>query len=105
MKNDDNNFFKSVSKEVLKSTWNNDILFISKKLSKSMALTIKKWRIGEGVDDMNTFSWRAIATLFVNKYPDLAAMLDIHEGNQISGIKLCDAAMLKLKETVEQGWN
>jgi len=102
---DDNELYKLISKEVLNKTWDNDIKTLSKKISKKMALDIKKWRVGDGPDDLNTHSWRSVATMFCMTYPDEAYSLNIADGNQISGIHLCDAAMLKLKETVDQGWN
>ncbi len=74
-------------------------------LSQSMIADIRNWRVGDGPDDVNTHSWRGVARLFVEKYPEFSDEHGIIAGNQISGMHLCDAAMKLLKQKPEEGWN
>lgn len=74
-------------------------------LSQDMVADIREWRVGNGPDDETTHSWRGVARLFVEKYPEFSANHNIHIGNQISGMQLCDAAMNLLKQKPEEGWN
>lgn len=74
-------------------------------LTQDMVADIREWRVGEGSDDMNTHSWRGIARLFAEKYPEFSANHGIQSGNQIYGMWLCDAAMNLLKQKPEEGWN
>lgn len=104
MKQNDNPIAFSIVKITMKDTWDDTINSLKKAMKKPMAETIKLWRVGEGPDDINTYSWRAITHLFIEKYPKWASDNNILAGNQVSGMLLCEAAMLKLKETVEQGW-
>jgi hypothetical protein len=89
----------------MQKSWKNDINALKKALSLKMCKQIKTWRVGEGPHDMNTYSWRAIATAFVEKNPEFSKNNNIISSNQISGMMLCESAMLKLKETLENGWN
>ena len=74
-------------------------------LTQDMVADIREWRVGEGPDDMNTHSWRGIARLFSEKYPEFSPNHGIQSGNQIYGMWLCDAAMNLLKQKPEEGWN
>lgn len=74
-------------------------------LSQDMVADIREWRVGDGPDDEKTHSWRGIAILFVEKYPEFSNNHGIVAGNQISGMQLCDAAMSLLKQKPEEGWN
>jgi hypothetical protein len=74
-------------------------------LSQDMVADIREWRVGDGPDDEKTHSWRGIARLFVEKYAEFSDNHGIIAGNQISGMQLCDAAMLLLKQKPEEGWN
>lgn len=74
-------------------------------LSADMISDIRDWRVGEGPDDINTHSWRGVARLFAEKYPEFSANHNIQSGNQICGMFLCDAAMNLLKQKPEDGWN
>ena len=98
-KTEESPLVREIYTDVLKETWNADIVRLSKGFTLATAKKVKLWRIEEEQ------SWRSIATLFVEKYVDAAKMLNIVSGNQISGMQLCDAAMKKLKETFDQGWN
>ncbi len=103
-KNQDNPAAIEICKQVMKPDWDRDVLKIRKSLPIKLARQVKEWRVG-GTPGAGTYSWRSIATLFVEKYPEVSEHLFIISGNQISGMYLCEAAMLKLKETVDQGWN
>jgi hypothetical protein len=85
--------------------WDKDITELKKKMPIKYARQIKQWRVGDGPDDLNTHSWRSVATMFCNTYPEFSEEHNIISGNQISGMYLCDAAMVKLKEQLNQGWN
>lgn len=104
LKTAENPVSKDICRNVIAS-WNDDVLKLKKSLPVKSARDIKTWRVGEGPHDMNTHSWRSIAQVFVEKYPEFAEQHNLIAGNQISGMMLCEAAMIKLKETVEQGWN
>lgn len=78
---------------------------LEENLTQEMVADIRQWRVGEGPEDMNTHSWRGVAALFEEKYPLFSAEHNIHHGNQISGMQLCEAAMLLLKQKPEEGWN
>lgn len=78
---------------------------LEENLTQDMVADIRQWRVGDGPDDPNTHSWRGIAALFVEKYPLFSAENNIHHGNQISGMQLCDVAMSLLKQKPEEGWN
>lgn len=85
--------------------WMSSVKSIKKDMPTKYARQIKEWRVGNGPDDPNTYSWRAIAELFAKRYPEYSAIHNIDASNQISGMLLCDAAMSKLKEKQEDGWN
>lgn len=74
-------------------------------LSQDMIADIREWRVGDGPDDMNTHSWRGVARLFSEKYPEFSANHFIQAGNQVCGMWLCDAAMKLLNQKPEEGWN
>ncbi len=78
---------------------------LNKDLSHNMVADIRNWRVGDGPEDLNTHSWRGVARLFVEKYPEFSDEHRIIAGNQISGMQLCDAAMKLLKQKPEEGWN
>lgn len=98
-KTEENPVVRDIYSDLFKGKWDKLINTVAKSLSVKIARDIKSWRMDE------EYSWRFIATRFVEKYPDASATLNIISGNQISGMQLCDAAMKKLKETIEQGWN
>lgn len=81
------------------------IVDLEANLSKEMIDDIKQWRVGNGPDDITTHSWREIASLFVDKYPEFSHNHSIVHGNQISGMHLCNAAMNLLNEKTKDGWN
>lgn len=64
-------------------------------LNKEQAEFIKELRCSQD------YTWRAVARDFTEKYPEIESSTS----NQYVGMKLCDAAMKFLGETVEQGWN
>ncbi len=74
-------------------------------LSQDMVADIREWRVGDGPDDEKTHSWRGVARLFAEKYPEFSANHAIEAGNQICGMQLCEAAMNLLKQKPEEGWN
>jgi CHAD domain-containing protein len=74
-------------------------------LSQEMVSDIRHWRVGDGPEDTTTHSWRGVARLFAEKYPEFSNEHGIEAGNQISGMQLCDAAMVLLKQKPEEGWN
>jgi len=74
-------------------------------LSQDMVSDIREWRVGDGPEDTNTHSWRGVARLFAEKYPEFSCSHGIQASNQISGMQLCDAAMALLKQKPEEGWN
>lgn len=90
---------REIYTDVFKGTWDTDIVKLAKGMPIGTARKIKVWRVDE------EHSWRSIASEFVKTYPEPAKELNIVSGNQISGMQLCDAAMKKLKETIDQGWN
>lgn len=85
--------------------WDREVTKLKKSMPIKYARQIKQWRVGNGPGDSNTYSWKGIATLFAKTYPEFAEEQSILEDNQISGMYLCDAAMVKLKEQLNQGWN
>lgn len=91
----DSPLIKSIYTDVMKSTINKDIKDLAKALGKKRADDIKKWRCTEEL------SWRTLADVFVKNHHEFANMHNILSGNQVSGIILSEAAMLKLKETWE----
>lgn len=95
----DNHIAKEILSNVLNNTWAKDVNTLSKNLPIKAARAVKTWRVEEEQ------SWRSIATLFTQKFPEESGSLNIISGNQISGMQLCEAAMKKLKETIDQGWN
>lgn len=74
-------------------------------LSQDMVADIREWRVGNGPDDITTHSWRGVAKLFVEKYPEFSDNHHIIAGNQISGMQLCEAAQKLLNQKTEEGWN
>jgi len=106
LRTNENPISRDICIEIIKPvTWDREIINLKKSLPIKYARQVKKWRIGNGPDDPITHSWRSIATLFAKTYPEFAEEHNILEGNQVSGMYLCDAAMNKLKETIHQGWN
>lgn len=103
---DENPIARDICIQVIEPvTWNRDIAQLKKSMSIKHARQIKQWRVGDNPDDPGTYSWRGVATMFCNTYPEFAEQHSILPGNQISGMYLCDAAMVKLKEQLNQGWN
>lgn len=74
-------------------------------LTQDMVADIREWRVGDGPEDTNTHSWRGVARLFVEKYPEFSDNHGLIAGNQITGMQLCEAAMKLLNQKVEEGWN
>jgi len=91
--------------EIMQKAQEEQMKGLEDNLSQDMVADIREWRVGEGPDDMKTHSWRGIARLFVEKYPEFSDNHDIIAGNQISGMQLCDAAMKLLNQKPEEGWN
>ena len=91
--------------EIMQKAQEEQMKGLEDNLSQDMVADIREWRVGEGPDDMKTHSWRGIARLFVEKYPEFSDNYDIIAGNQISGMQLCDAAMKLLNQKPEEGWN
>ena len=89
---------REIYTKIFNKLWDKDIKELSKSLPIKLAREIKIWRIDK------QYSWRGIAQLFVETYPEESKKLGIVSENQISGIQLCDAAMIKLKETLAEGW-
>ena len=85
--------------------WEADKVKLEDTLTQDMVGDIRQWRVGDGPDDTNNNSWRTVATLFADKYPEYASEHHITSGNQICGIMLCDTAMKLLKQKPEEGWN
>jgi translation elongation factor EF-4 len=99
VRSSDSEFIKNVYKNVIQKDYDKDIRKLSKSLLKKMAEDVKKWRTeGKG------YSWRYIAMLFADKYPEFSEKHNIVAENQLCGIYLCEAAIIKLNET-EQNWN
>jgi hypothetical protein len=82
-----------------KSAYEKEMDKLEKNMTLSMAEDIKTWRVMLG------YSWRAVATDFCLAYSSFSKKNKIVDGNQISGMQLCDVAMKILNETIEQGWN
>lgn len=98
-RNEENPVVKDIFINIFKETWDADIKKLSKAIGIKMARSIKIWRVEE------SHSWRSVAGTFVEKYPEISKDMNIVSGNQISGMQLCEAAMKKLNETIDQGWN
>lgn len=94
-KSEDTPLIKSVYTDVMQSTINKDIKSLAKTLKKAMATDIKNWRC------TNEYSWRYLAGEFVKKYQEFSNANNILSGNQVCGLILSEAAMIKLKETWE----
>lgn len=94
-KDNENPTVKSIFIDILKHEYTQLIVNMKKKMGVKMARDIKNWRI-EDPDKM--YSWRTISSMFVQKYPEFSESCDIVSENELSGILLCDAAMIKLKE-------
>jgi hypothetical protein len=99
LKTEENVMSKQIYKDIYKTSFDSTVKSVAKSLHKKMADDIKKWRLTD------EYSWRSIASVFVEKYAEFSEKHNIISGNQVSGVMLCDAAMIKLKETIEQGWN
>lgn len=74
-------------------------------LTQDMIADIREWRVGDGPDDEKTHSWRGVARVFAEKYPEFSANHNIQAGNQICGMQLCQATMKLLNQKPEEGWN
>jgi hypothetical protein len=96
----DSPVIKDLYKNIIqKGYYDKDVKKLSKALHLKMAKDVRLWRVtGDGK------SWRAISTLFAIKYPEFAEKHNIVAENQLSGVYLCDAAMIKLDET-ELNWD
>lgn len=105
LKTEENPLAKEICYDVLKTSWEKDINKLKKNLTLQMAKQIKTWRVGEGPQDVNTYSWKSIAEEFVKKYKEWAEQNNIISNNQISGMMLCDAARKKVKDTINQDWD
>ncbi len=106
LKADENPVARDICIQVIKPVfWDKEVAKLRKSMPVKYARQIKQWRVGNSPGDSNTYSWRGIATIFAKTYPEFTEEQSILEGNQISGMYLCDAAMIKLKETIDQGWN
>lgn len=66
-------------------------------LTQNQAEEIRDWRC------VHEYSWRKIAEMAYETFPELRDR--IVNGNQMSGIELCNSAMVLLNETNEDGWN
>lgn len=85
--------------------WEADVQKLVKTMTDEMVKDIKVWRVGKGMEDHNTHSWRSLASEFVQKYSGYSTKHGIQYGNQLCGMQLCDAAMIRLNEKNEDGWN
>jgi len=86
----------------ISNVYDEQIKKLAESLTDEMASDIKKWRLGDGSNDSTVHSWRSLACEFYDKYEPYAREHSIDYGNQISGMQLCEAAVIKLKE---EGWN
>lgn len=68
-------------------------------LTPEMVSDIRKWRVEQDC------SWRTVAALFCDSYITFSEKNNLMWGNQITGMELCDAAMIILNEKPEDGWN
>ena len=85
--------------------WEKTVISLKKALPIKIAREIRNLRKGESSFDLeNYYSWKDIAHHIANKYPEFSEENHILSENQISGMLLCEASMLKLKETSDQGW-
>jgi len=91
--------------EIMRKAGEETIKDLEDNLTQDMVTDIREWRVGEGPDDINTHSWRSIATVFAEKYPEFSANHNIESDNQVYGMWLCEAAMNLLKQKPEEGWN
>lgn len=68
-------------------------------LTPEMVSDIRKWRVEQDS------SYRTVAALFADSYITFSEKNNLMWGNQITGMELCDAAMVILNEKSEDGWN
>ena len=85
--------------------YNKTIQDLEDNLSQDMVADIREWRVGDGPEDIRTHSWRGVARLFAEKYPEFSTNHSIEAGNQICGMQLCEAVMKLLNQKPEEGWN
>lgn len=91
--------------EIMQKAQEEQMKDLEDNLSQDMVADIREWRVGNGPDDTKTHSWRGVARLFAEKYPEFSNNHGIQAGNQICGMQLCDAAMKLLNQKPEEGWN
>lgn len=91
--------------EDMNNVHNKQIEDLENNLTQDMVADIREWRVGNGPEDINTHSWRGVARLFVEKYPEFSDTHGLIAGNQITGMQLCETAMKLLHQKVEEGWN
>jgi hypothetical protein len=91
--------------EDMEEVHNNIINDLENNLSQDMVADIREWRVGNGPEDINTHSWRGVARLFIEKYPEFSDNHGLIAGNQITGMQLCEVAMKLLNQKTEEGWN
>ena len=91
--------------EIMQKAQEEQMKDLEDNLSQDMVADIREWRVGNGPDDQTTHSWRGVARLFAEKYPEFSDNHSIQAGNQICGMQLCDAAMKLLNQKPEEGWN
>lgn len=96
--------FKEIQKDFTKA-WNDEVEKLEENLNTDMVEYIRLLRCGDGSEDTITYSWRAVARMFVEKYPTFSEEFNILAGNQLSGMQLCEAAQSLLKQDTIEGWN
>ena len=87
------------ARKQMQEMWDKAIKDLEDTLSIEMVEDIRQWRC----DDDH--SWRSVARTFYNKYPEYSAIHGVDEGNQISGMMLCQVAQSLLKQENSEGWN
>lgn len=78
---------------------NDEIVALTNDLTPDMVNDIRNWRCEEG------YTWRAVARDFYEKYGHFCVDHNLHDGNQISGMQLCEVAQKLLNQKTEEGWN
>lgn len=87
------------ARKAFQKRWHEATELIGNNLTPEMTSDIRMWRCEQD------YTWRAVASAFYEKYTDFSEQYGIDNGNQISGMMLCEISQKLLNQETSEGWN
>ena len=89
----------AAARKEFKKHWDEAMQRIEDNMTPEMVQSIREWRCEED------YTWRAVSRAFYVSYPEFCIEHKLDEGNQISGMMICEVAQKLLKQENSEGWN